>query len=88
VKLTWYPAGTDNPLDEQTDLMGGYWAVIGPDAEGRFDWTVVGSDSEDVTGGSADDSTAAKAAVEQWFGQSVDYSTGRTSTPPAGWEAK
>lgn len=87
MKLTWYPAGTREPLDERTDLMAGYWAVIGPKAEGRFGWMVVGPDGEDVTSGNADDASAAKVAVEQWFSQSVDYSTGRTSTPPTGWEA-
>jgi hypothetical protein len=85
MELTWYSAGTEEPLDEQADLMAGYWAVIGPQADGRFSWTVVAPDLEDVADGNADDADAAKAAVLQWFIQSVDYSTGRTSTPPAGW---
>jgi hypothetical protein len=83
--LTWCTAGTKEPLDEETNLMAGYWALIGPDGEGRFDWTVVAPDLEDVAGGKVADADAAKASVAQWFAQSVDYSTGRTSTPPDGW---
>lgn len=83
--LTWYSAGTDEPLDEQADLMAGYWALVGPDGEGRFSWTIVAPDGEDVAAGREDDAGTAKAASEQWFGQSVDYSAGRSVTPPAGW---
>ena len=84
--LTWYSSETDEPLDEQADLMGGYWALIGPDGEGRFDWTVVDREGEDVTRGREDNADEAKAAVLAWFRQAVDYSTGRTATPPAGWD--
>ena len=68
MSLTWYSAGTEEPLDEQADLMAGYWAVIGPTAEGRFSWVIVAPDSEDAAEGNADDAGTAKAAVEQWLG--------------------
>jgi hypothetical protein len=84
VKLTWYSAGTEEPLDEQADIMAGYWAVIGPDGEGRFGWTVVAPTGGDAASGRADDADAAKAAVSRWDRQMVDYSTGRSSTPPDG----
>lgn len=84
MNLTWYTAGTDNPMDEQADLMAGYWAIIGPEAGGRFDWTVVAPDGADIAGGNADSAEAAKVAVVEWFRQSVYYSVGRTDTPPPG----
>jgi len=85
MELTWYSAGTDDPQDEQTDLMAGYWASIGPDGESRFDWTVMAPDGADVTQGRTDSAALAKEAVLQWFDQAVDYSAGRSSTAPAGW---
>ena len=86
MKLTWYPAGTDEPLDEQADIMAGYWGLVGPDGEGRFDWTVVAPDGEDAARGRADSADAAKAAVSRWDAQMVDYSTGRRSAYPDGAE--
>ena len=83
MRLTWYSAGTEEPRDEQADLMAGYWASIGPNEEGRFDWTIL-RDGKDVTGSRAHTADAAKAAVEQWFEQGIDYSAGRTTVPPDG----
>lgn len=71
--LTWYPADSGELLDEQADLMAGYWALIGPDGEGRFDWTVIAPDGKDAAGGRADSADEAKSAVVQWFRQSVQH---------------
>lgn len=74
-ELAWYSANTGTPGDKQRDLDvprgpeagAGYWAVIGPNADGSYGWTVVdGINGDDVASAPADDEASAMDAVAAW----------------------
>lgn len=65
----WESAGTDNPSDIQRDIRGpgGFWALVGPNSDGRWGWSVVdSSDGETVASGNVSDLISAKTDIIAW----------------------
>jgi hypothetical protein len=67
--LSWRPIpGTGYP-DQEADLPGGYYAQAGPEAAGRWSWTILRADDhgeQEIDGGYADGEDAAKQAAGDW----------------------
>jgi hypothetical protein len=67
----WVSARTDDPRDQQCDLIGVYWAELGPDPRQQPDgwsWTIMDFDQDnaEVAFGFSANEADAKAAVASW----------------------
>lgn len=67
----WHSAGSDEPKDQQRDLVGPWWAEVGPDIGPTWGWSwtileATDHESNVVTAGRASTEEAAKDAVFRW----------------------
>lgn len=58
--------GHDGYNDQQADLTGGFYAEVGPDSGGRWSWTIISPEGDEVDGGVEDDEGSAKSMAEGW----------------------